>query len=96
MTMPHDEPDPTDPMELCGVAFDDATDADVASMVDCLAEEYLRLGFSPREVLALFRSPDYPLAHGAWIELGEVEVFARVHAAAASFGAGRGKGGSHA
>jgi hypothetical protein len=76
--MPYHEPDSTDPLELCGVRAGEATSEETGFLVQCLTQEYLRMGFSPQDVLALFRSPQYPLAHRAWLELGEVAVFTLV------------------
>lgn len=56
--MPKDEIDPEDPLELCGVALlteEDTSDA----MSECFIEEFLRLGYDPTQVLALFRNPHY-------------------------------------
>jgi hypothetical protein len=56
--MPKDEFDIEDPLELNGVAFvteEDTTDA----MCECFIEEFMRLGHSPEQILALFRNPNY-------------------------------------
>ena len=56
--MPKDEFDFDDPMELSGVALateEDATDA----MCECFIEEFMRLGYNAKQVLALFRNPHY-------------------------------------
>lgn len=76
--MPKNEPDHTDPLELTGVAFDDPTGQSVLVMAECFADEFLRLGHSPEDVLSLFRSPEHQLAHLAWLQLGEVQIFAMV------------------
>jgi hypothetical protein len=56
--MPKDEIDPEDPMELCGVGF--ATREDTSGlMTECFVEEFLRLGHSAGQILALFRNPHY-------------------------------------
>ncbi len=56
--MPKDEIDPEDPLELCGVAL--FTEEDTSdSMTECFIEEFLRLGYAPAQVLALFRNPHY-------------------------------------
>ena len=75
--MPYHEPDETDPLELCAVGDAGIGGEDAAYMAECLCEEFLP-GRSPPEVMALFRSPEYLLAHRAWLELGEVKVFALV------------------
>ena len=48
-----------DPMELHGVACG----GDAGYMVDCVIEEYLRLGWPPARILRLFESPLYPPLH---------------------------------
>ena len=56
--MPKDEFDFADPMELSGVALfteEDTTDA----MCECFIEEFLRMGCSHKQILALFRNPHY-------------------------------------
>ncbi|MBM3881751.1 MAG: hypothetical protein FJ387_18840 [Verrucomicrobia bacterium] len=56
--MPKDEFDPADPLELTGMALltpEDTTDA----MCDCFVEEFMRLGYDPLQILALFRNPQY-------------------------------------
>jgi hypothetical protein len=56
--MPKDEFDFDDPMELSGVALvteEDTTDA----MCECFIEEFLRLGYHHKQILALFRNPYY-------------------------------------
>jgi hypothetical protein len=75
--VPKNEPDPSDPLELIA-AGDDLGQASTSLMAECLAEEFLALGHPAHDVMALFRSPAYALAHRAWLELGEVRVFAMV------------------
>ena len=56
--MPKDEFDFDDPMELNGMALlsdEDTTDA----MTECFIEEFMRLGWNHKQVLALFRNPNY-------------------------------------
>lgn len=68
--MPKDEIDPEDPLELRAVALittEDTTEA----MTDCFMEEFLRLGYSASQILALFRNPHYTGAHGVWATRGE-------------------------
>ncbi len=72
--MPKDEFDFDDPMELCGVELPVADGESDREMVRCFAEEFTRMGFSPAELLAVFRNPFYAGAHGAWTRLGDTEV----------------------
>jgi hypothetical protein len=56
--MPKDEFDFDDPLELNGVALlteQDTTDA----MCECFIEEFMRMGYNPKQILALFRNPHY-------------------------------------
>lgn len=56
--MPKDEFDFEDPLELNGVAFlteEDTTD----TMCECFIEEFMRMGYNAKQVLALFRNPHY-------------------------------------
>lgn len=67
---PIKEPEEDDPFELNVVGVSDPTGESMREMAACFAEEFLRLGFPPGRVLALFESPRYPLAHGALNALG--------------------------
>lgn len=73
--MPKNEPDLTDPMELAGVAFDDPSGESTRIMAECFADEFLRLGHSPVEVMDLFRCQEHRLANHAWQILGDVKVY---------------------
>ena len=56
--MPKDEFDFNDPMELNGMAllsYEDTTDA----MTESFIEEFMRMGYNHKQVLALFRNPHY-------------------------------------
>ena len=56
--MPKNEFDFEDPLELNGVAF--LTEEDTsAEMAECFAEEFMRMGYNHKQVLALFRNPHY-------------------------------------
>ena len=56
--MPQDEFDFEDPLELNGVAFLIEEDTS-AQMAECFAEEFMRMGYNHKQVLALFRNPQY-------------------------------------
>lgn len=56
--MPKDEFDPEDPLELCGVGLASHEDTTL-EMTDCFIEEYMRLGYNHKQILALFRNPNY-------------------------------------
>ena len=76
------QPDGDDPFELKAIGVADPDGTSLREMARCFAEEFLRLGFPTGRVLALFESPRYPLAHEAWLALGEPAVRALVEDAA--------------
>ena len=56
--MPKDEFDFEDPLELNGLAF--LTEEDTSTqMAQCFTEEFMRMGYNHKQVLALFRNPHY-------------------------------------
>jgi hypothetical protein len=81
--MPKEEFDFEDPLELNGVAFltqEDTTD----SMCECFIEEFMRMGYSAKQIFALFRDPHYLGMNMVMEKRGEAfikdrigEVFAR-------------------
>ena len=81
--MPKDEFDFEDPFELNGMAF--MTHEDTTNdMAECFTEEFMRMGYSHKQVLALFRNPHYLGPHIAFEKRGApfirdliAEVFAR-------------------
>lgn len=56
--MPKDEFDLQDPLELNGAVFPTEEDTSGA-MCECFIEEFMRLGYGPEQILALFRDPNY-------------------------------------
>jgi hypothetical protein len=56
--MPKDEFDFEDPLELSGVGLVTSED-NSELMSECICEEFLRMGYNPRQVLALFQNPNY-------------------------------------
>ncbi len=63
-----------DPLELQGVQVD----GDPAFMIDCVTEEYARLGWSSQQILQLFQSPDYPFLHQMFQAMGATVVQERI------------------
>ena len=63
-----------DPFELNAIGIPDPSGTCTREMAACFAEEFLRLGFPPGRVLALFESPRYALAHQALQALGAHEI----------------------
>ena len=56
--MPKNEFDFDDPMELNGVGLASEEDT-TGAMTECFIEEFMRLGYNARQILALFRNPHY-------------------------------------
>jgi hypothetical protein len=77
------QPEADDPFALKGVGVPDPGGTAAREMAECFAEEFLRLGFPPGRVLALFESPRYPLAHRAYEALGAQETRALIERLAA-------------
>jgi hypothetical protein len=75
--MPKDESDPEDPLELCGVGL--LTHEDTSEMMaECFIEEFLRLGYDHRQVLALFRNRHYTGMNMVLENRGEEFVKAKI------------------
>ncbi len=75
--MPKDEFDFEDPLELNGVGLfteEDTTDA----MCECFIEEFMRMGYGPEQLLALFRNPHYLGMNMVLEKRGEAFVRERV------------------
>jgi hypothetical protein len=68
--MPKNEWDAEDPYELTGVVLWTAEDTSLA-MAETFVEEFLRLGYGARQVLALFRNPFYRGPYGVWRRHGD-------------------------
>src|SRR5262245_33466535 len=81
--MPKDEFDFEDPFELNGMAFMTREDT-TNDMAETFIEEYMRMGYGHKQILALFRNPHYLGPNMALEKRGEpficdliAEVFAR-------------------
>ncbi len=61
-------------MELVGVRLPVQDDTALKDMADCFAEEFIRMGHSVEEVLALFKNPFYAGPHAAYSNLGEERI----------------------
>jgi hypothetical protein len=71
--MPYNDPHPTDPTMLVGVAL--PTDADTTEdMAYVFAEEFARSGFNKKKLMRIFKTPFYAGAHRAYLELGEEAI----------------------
>lgn len=72
--------DADDPMGLVAVGVDEG---DLELQASCLVEEFVRLGVSDGQLLAMFRTPFYAGAHAIWRARGDDgvrAVIARVRA----------------
>ena len=71
--MPKDEFDHEDPMEVISMPMPEDSEMEL-EMARCLAEEFMRMGQSDEEVLAMFRNPFYSVPNGVDRPLGEDAV----------------------
>lgn len=81
--MPKDEFDFEDPFELNGMVILTQEDT-TTEMAQCFIEEFMRMGYGHKQLMALFRNPHYLGPHLAYEKRGEpfirdliTEVFAR-------------------
>ncbi|MEK7685779.1 MAG: hypothetical protein AAB466_10185 [Verrucomicrobiota bacterium] len=81
--MPKDEFDSEDPMELNAMGVLTSEDT-TEPMTECFIEEFMRLGYNDKQILALFRNPHYTGLNMVLQNRGEAfvrdaisEVFAR-------------------
>ncbi len=72
--MPKDEFDHEDPMTLVSIPMPEGDRGNQRCMARCLAEEYIRMGFSEEELLSMFRNPFYSILHGVHLSLGDEAV----------------------
>ncbi len=83
--MPKNTSDPSDPMELVGVALPTSSDA-LDEMGRTFAEEYLRMGNSPEYVLGLFEDPFYRGPNQVYTVRGAQAVRAMIEEVARKWG----------
>lgn len=89
--MPKDEAHPDDPYELVGALYPAAPGA-TEEMVRCIIEEYVRLGWTDRQLWQLFRNPFFRATHAIYRQRGEDyvrEIIESVRARWGTFGAKR-------
>ncbi|MEK6674933.1 MAG: hypothetical protein AABZ47_04675 [Planctomycetota bacterium] len=72
--MPYDDPDPTDPMTLHGVAVETSDDAAMCEMAECFIDEYARLGFDADRILHMFNTRGYAGPFMATTALGKERI----------------------
>jgi hypothetical protein len=87
--MPHNDPDPTDPMALHGVAVQTDDPAVMREMAQCFIEEYLRMGYARDRVLSMFATPRYAGPYMARQALGEEAIAALIDEVASRWGGRR-------
>ena len=63
-----------DPMELQAIQCD----GDPEYMIDCVAEEYARMGWSSEQILQLFESPAYPFLYSMVRARGSESIRRRI------------------
>ena len=72
--MPYDDPDPTDPMTLHGVAVETSDDTAMVEMAECFIDEYARLGFDANRILHMFNTRGYAGPFMATTALGRERI----------------------
>jgi hypothetical protein len=85
--MPKDEFDFQDPFELNGIAVLSKEDT-TADMCECFIEEFMRMGYNAKQVLALFRNPHYLGMNLVMEKRGEEYVRERIGEVFARWGRG--------
>ncbi|TAJ81732.1 hypothetical protein EPO44_17685 [bacterium] len=83
--MPYNDPDPTDPNVLVGVVLPADAEA-MREMAYAFAEEFVRMGYDGKFLLALFQNPLYAGAHGAYRTLGEEAILTIIDECLAAWG----------
>ncbi len=68
--------DPEDPMELVAVAL---PEGDPDQQIDDVVQEYLFMGWTPLQILYLFRSPHYGATHQIYRRKGHDYVKERIY-----------------
>ena len=68
--MPYDDPDETDPMELCAHAMP-LEPGGMRRMAEDIIDEYARCGFDEESIVGLFRDPFFGMTHAIWREMGD-------------------------
>ena len=84
--MPYDDPDPTDPMTLHGVAVETDDPNTMREMASCFIDEYLRMGYTRDRVLSMFRIPQYVGPYMAYESLGKEAIGELIDDIAARWG----------
>ena len=72
--MPYDDPDPSDPMTLHGVAIETGDESALLEMAECFIDEYARLGFDANRILHMFNTRGYAGPFMATTLLGKERI----------------------
>ena len=75
--------EPDDPMGLVGVGI---PGGEPDLMAECLVEEYVRLGTSDAQLLAIFKNPFFAGAHALYRSRGEERIKTVIERARAQWG----------
>ena len=84
--MPYDDPDPTDPMTLHGVALETDDDSAMVEMAECFIDEYARLGFDANRILHMFNTRGYAGPYMAMSALGKERIIELVECVLSRWG----------
>ena len=84
--MPHNDPDPTDPMALHGVAVQTDDPSVMREMAQCFIEEYMRMGYARDRVMSMFAIPRYAGPYMARQALGHEAIVALIDDVASRWG----------
>ncbi|MEK6799929.1 MAG: hypothetical protein AABZ12_13260 [Planctomycetota bacterium] len=87
--MPYDDPDPSDPMTLHGVAVETSDDDAMQEMAECFIEEYARLGLDADRILHMFNTQGYAGPYLAATVLGKEQIGELVKTVLARWGGRR-------
>jgi hypothetical protein len=87
--MPYNDPDPTDPMTLHGVAVETDDPSAMREMAGCFIDEYLRMGYHADRLLGMFKIPQYAGPYMAFQALGEDAIVQLIDEIAARWGGRR-------
>ena len=87
--MPHNDPDPTDPMTLHGVVVETDDSSAMREMAVCFIDEYMRMGYEQDRLLHMFKIPKYAGPYMAFKALGEEAIVQLIGDSAAMWGGRR-------
>jgi hypothetical protein len=83
--MPKEEFDTEDPMELVGMVLPGEA-GQLEAMAECIVEEYVRMGWDERRLMALFVNPMFLATYRIYRQKGEAYVRNLVRKTCARYG----------